>query len=147
MTRNQLTYFQNMEAARANRAKEDLTRQQNFEARRSNLAKEGLARFQNYETKRSNLAKETETNRSNLVNESRNRDVANAQIGRMDVQNANDTSRTKAQNFVDITKGIDNGISITSKLKKGLEDAIGLTKINQNMNTAENLLIKFLGGK
>lgn len=55
MTRNQLTYHANLEAARANKAKE-------AENYRSNLAKE-------IETNRSNLANESETHRSNIQKE------------------------------------------------------------------------------
>lgn len=55
MTHNQIAWFNAVEGARANRAKES-------ETHRSN-------RFHEDETRRSNLARETETNRSNLAKE------------------------------------------------------------------------------
>ena len=55
MTHNQIAWFNAIESARSNRARES-------ETHRSNLFYEG-------ETKRSNLARETETNRSNLAKE------------------------------------------------------------------------------
>lgn len=55
MTHNQIAWFNAIESARSNRAKES-------ETHRSNLFYEG-------ETRRSNLARETETNRANLAKE------------------------------------------------------------------------------
>lgn len=58
MTSNQLTYWANVETARANAAREEIQRQQNTETQRSNLARE-------YETSRSNMANELLTREKN----------------------------------------------------------------------------------
>lgn len=66
MTHNQIAWFNAIESARSNRARESETHRSNLsnesENRRSNLAREA-------ETNRSNLAKEFETNRHNRETE------------------------------------------------------------------------------
>nr|AVX53396.1 putative ORF1 [Marmot picobirnavirus] len=93
MTRNQLTFFQNRETERANRAKERLSAQQNVETNRANLAKESLTREQNIETARSNLAKEFETNRSNVAKEKETNRANVAKETELHRHNVNDEYR------------------------------------------------------
>lgn len=84
MTRNQLTYHQNLETIRSNKAREEETRRHNLreenETNRSNVAKEFTNKYVAQETARSNQAREQETERHNRKSENTENVKAGASV-------------------------------------------------------------------
>lgn len=89
-----------VETNRSNLANELLAAQRNAEQFRSNSANERLRLMQHYETQRSNIARETETHRSNVVNEA----LKAAEVGTKVMRTVADLSNYSKQSKIRLRK-------------------------------------------